>query len=317
MVSGAFFGLVAALYYCCFLLLVLLTLFIALNGRRRGGRRSLLRRVFFFLSLSLLCWQLTLFVEDRITLPAAQLWLGRANFTAIVFVVYFALRFVQEVPAKEAVKKSALSYWLLAETWLLATLTMFTPLIDAAERVEAGRALTTFGPLFPLYFLHIADYLIAALALAFRERQRATTRMARRQLTLIGGGMLLTGGIAFVTNALLPFGFGNFHYCDIGTLSTFAFVLAISYATLVHRLFALRFILRETLVYGLLMTFVLSAYSSVVFLITQYLTEGAEKLTQFSVLIIAFSLDPLRRFLETKTDYLLFSKHKSRKRNRR
>ena len=308
MVSGAFFGLIAVLYYVCFLLLALLTLFIAIRGRRRIGRRSRLRRVFFFLSLSLLCWQLTLFVEDRTPLPAAQLWLGRANFTAMVFAVYFALRFVQEVPAKEAVKKSALSYWLLAETWLLAGLTMFTPLIDAAERVEAGRAITTFGPLFSLYFLHVADYLIAALVLAFRERRRGTSRIVRRQLTLIGAGMLLTGGVAFVTNALLPYGFGNFRFCDLGTFSTLAFVLSITYATLLHRLFDLRFILRETLVYGLLMTFVLSAYSSAVFLITQYLTEGAEKVTQFAVLLIAFSLDPLRRFLEKKADRLLFSK---------
>ena len=122
MVSGAFFGLVAVLYYVCFLLLLGLTLFIAFSGRRRVRRHSRLRRAFFGLSLSLLCWQLTLFLEDRTALPLAQLWLGRANFAAIVFAPYFALRFVQEVPAKAAVKKSTLAYFLLAATWLLAAL---------------------------------------------------------------------------------------------------------------------------------------------------------------------------------------------------
>ena len=64
--------------------------------------------------------------------------------------------------------------------------------------------------------------------------------------------------------------------------------------------------LRETLVYGLLLAFVLGAYSSTVFVVSQYLTEGTGKLVQFAVLLIAFSFDPLRRFLEEKADRLLF-----------
>ena len=42
------------------------------------------------------------------------------------------------------------------------------------------------------------------------------------------------------------------------------------------------------------------------FLLTQYLTDHAGKVTQFAVLLIAFSFDPLRRFLEKRVDRLLF-----------
>ena len=65
-------------------------------------------------------------------------------------------------------------------------------------------------------------------------------------------------------------------------------------------------VLRAALVYGVLLAFVLGAYSSTIFVLTQYLTDGAGKLAQFSVLLIAFSFDPLRRFLEGKVDALLF-----------
>ena len=56
----------------------------------------------------------------------------------------------------------------------------------------------------------------------------------------------------------------------------------------------------------MLLTFVLGAYSSAVFVVSQYVTANAEKVTQFVVLFLAFSFDPLRRFLEKKVDQLLF-----------
>ena len=292
-----FWGLVALLYYLCFLLLVGLSLFIL----RRGPYRRM-KRTFLWLALCLLAWQLTLFLEVRTALPAAQLWLGRANFSAIAVAVYLALRFVQQV----AGRGGASSRWLRAETGLLSALTLLTPFVSAEERVHAGHAVTTFSLLFPLYLLHVLGYLFAALIMAFRARQGAKNAALRAQLTLIGMGMLSTGGVALVTNALLPYGFGDFRFCDIGTLSTLFFVLCVAYAVFVHGLFDLRILLRKTLVYGLLLSFVLGAYSSAVFLVTQFLTESAGKLVQFAVLLIAFSFDPLRRFLEQMADRLLF-----------
>ena len=42
-------------------------------------------------------------------------------------------------------------------------------------------------------------------------------------------------------------------------------------------LFDLRILVRRALVYGLLLAFVLGSYSSAVFVVSQYLTEGAAK----------------------------------------
>ena len=86
------------------LLLVALSLFIIMKSSRlRDGQRAR-RRIFLLLALSLLLWQITLFLEVRTVLPAAQLWLGRLNFTAIAFAPYLSLRFVQAVAAKDAAK---------------------------------------------------------------------------------------------------------------------------------------------------------------------------------------------------------------------
>jgi hypothetical protein len=123
---------------------------------------------------------------------------------------------------------------------------------------------------------------------------------------LVGWGILLTGGIAAVTNAYLPYALDDFRFCDAGTLATLFFIIAVAYAVFIHDLFALQVIVRETLVFGILLAFVLGAYTSALFVITLYLTDSAGRLSQFVVLFLAFSFDPLRRFLEKKVDRLLF-----------
>jgi hypothetical protein len=283
--------------------------------------------------LALWGWQLTLFAETRVANPEVQLQLGRLNFAAMAWAAYFAWRFVGTVsPHRPESEKRRwpignpgaqnLVPWCRAQTAFLAGLTQFTPLIDAAERVEAGVAISTYGPLFPLYVAHVVLYWLAALALVARARQQAPKATARgqrvrSQLGWIGGGMLLTGGVALVANLLLPYRFGDFRFCDLGALSTLLFLLAIAYATLWRGLFELRVLAARTLLFGILLAFVLGSYSSALFVIAQFLTESAGKWTQFAVLFIAFSLDPLRRYLEKKIDSLLFSsRSKSRPKSR-
>lgn len=313
--SSAFFGLIAWLYYGCFLMLAGLCLFIAFTGKRRRYQARG-RHTFLGLSLCLLLWQLTLFLETRIDYPAAWLWLGRLNFAMMVLAPYFALRFVQEVASKSSLHESKTKDWRLVyalETVLLIILTLFTSWIDAADRVENGHALSTFGPLLPLYGLHILGYWIATLVIAWRKRRQRKQGNVRDQLMLVGSGILMTGAVALMTNLVLPYGWGEFRFCDIGPLSVFGFLVCIAYATFLRRLFALGVVLRETLVHGILLAFVLGAYSSAVFVISQSLTASAGQWTQFAVLIIAFSFDPLRRFLEEKADSLLFGERKAKR----
>ena len=336
--------LVASLYYLAFAFLLGLVALLAVAPRNSSDRKTrragmpwspvipapaprngrAAQSLFFPLALSLLLWQLTLFWEARTTQPELQLGLGRVNFAAVSLAVYLAYRFVQEVALPSSPLPSpAWSCWLLTflriEAAALTLLTLLTPLVDEAESVVGGHPVTHFGPLFPLYLLHVLGYLAAALLTAFRARRRTTVPSWRGQLRLIGSGTLATGGVSLFTNALLPYGYGDFRFCHVGTLSTFFFLLAVAYAVFAHGLFELRLVVRATLVYGILLTLVLGAYGSAVFVTTQYLTgaAGADKLTQFVVLLIAFSFDPLRRFLEEKADGLLFTQNNRRTRNQR
>lgn len=301
---GDFLGLLAVLYYACFLLFTALSVFIAVGARDTG--RSDLRRTFILLAGALLVWQVTLFAEVRVVSASVDLWLGRVNFAIVAVAVYLALQFVRLVPLRVGEATAPVSAVLVAETAAVTTATLLTPLVDSSERVEAGLAISSYGELFPLYLVHVAAFLVAAVVIALRKRRRDDDARTRAQLVVIGVALVTTSTIALVTNALLPYVLHDFRFCDVGPLSTVLFGLAVAYCTFIHRLFDLRYVVRETLVYGVMLAFVLGVYTSGVFVATQYLTGSSGKATQFVVLLIAFSFDPLRRFLEKKADRLLF-----------
>ncbi|RYZ92134.1 MAG: hypothetical protein EOP06_05185 [Proteobacteria bacterium] len=198
---------------------------------------------------------------------------------------------------------------------MVIVLTILTSYVVESEAVINGIPTTEFGILFPLYLFHVLAYLCATTALTVQAQRCVVDRKIQGQFHLIGKGLAATSGIALVTNVFLPFWFGDFRFCDFGTLSVLFFVSAIAYAVFMHGLLDLKFVLSKAIVGGLLLTFVVGGYSSGVFLITQYLSEGENKASspaQFVVLFLAFSFDPLQRLLEEKTDDLLFGKKKNK-----
>lgn len=304
------------LYGACILSLPAATFLVLFSGVSKGSRdRRTLRHRFAWTALFLLVWVASLYVFHHYRefglgdSPDIVLWLGRVNFAAVVFAVYFAYRFVQALAGKD--RHPAGPAWdrvLLAESSVLGLLSLLTPLVDRAEIISlaAHTPATVYGVLFPLYVVHVVGYLFASIRLALRAREEAP-HPVRDQLGLVAIGILATGSVALVTNAVLPYLFGSFRFTDVGTLSTILFLLAVGWAVARHQLFDLKIFLSRTLVYGVLLSLVVSTYSAVVVLVTEQLTAGNQgALTQFSVLVIASSFDPLRRFLEAKVDALLF-----------
>jgi two-component system, NarL family, sensor kinase len=101
----------------------------------------------------------------------------------------------------------------------------------------------------------------------------------------------------------------------VGPFSTVLLLLAVAYAVVRHQLFDIRVLLRKTLVLGIALSLVLAAYSALVLIATDKLASSESGgLTRFGVLVLAFSFDPVRRFLEKRIDRLLFSERQKHQR---
>jgi len=302
-------SLISLLYFVCIAALLVLTLFIW-----RKDSRAPLNRTFALFGLSLVGWLGTLYEFNRQSDTPFLTTLGRLNFAVSAFIVLFGFLFVRHITDSQHKKQpSWLSTALTLETITLAALTLFTPWVDASEHIIGGQHVTDFGLLFPLYLAHMGLYIISALAIAFLVGRRAAKR-TRSQLLIIGLGIVVTAGITVFTNLLLPYWFNFFGLQEVGALSTMALLSALAYAISMHQLFDVRVIIKRTFVYTLLLGTVFALYSSIIFLFTQVLQGGIALsganffASMVAAVVIGLTLEPLRRWLDARTDGFLFKR---------
>lgn len=301
------FSLISVLYFVCIIGLLVLTFFIWSKDTRAP-----LNRTFALFGLSIVGWLGTLYEFNRQADTPFLTTLGRLNFALPIFIMFFGFLFVREITDPSHKKQPRwIAPVLMLETVLLAALTLFTPWVDALEHIVDGQHTTVFGKLFPLYLAHMGLYITGALAVAFLSSRNASKRI-RSQLAIIGIGIIVTTAIAVVTNLLLPYLFGYFALQEVGALSTLFFLSALAYAISMHQLFDVRVIIKRTFVYTLLLTILVASYSVIIFVFTRLIQGGVSyDPTSFvtnivAAIVIGVSLNPLRLWLEARTDGFLF-----------
>ena len=296
--------LIAGLYYLCFLVLTGLAIFIF-----RKNPSARLNRYFALFALTTLGWLVTLYFFNRTPdSPTLTVW-GRANFAFAASFVVFNYLYLPEI-ARKQVRHTK---WILLQTGVLVSITLFTGWIDEVEHLRQGEHVTVFGPLFPLYIAHIIGYVGAALYLTFFANRQAT-RKVRNQLSIIGLGIFLMALIAMMTNLLLPYFFKVFALQEVGALSIIALLSTIAYAISAHQLFDIRIIIRRTVVFTALFILIVIAYSALALLLRGAILGDPVSDTKTNIVnlvticIIGFAIEPLRRWLTIRTDQFLFKR---------
>lgn len=305
---------ITALYFLCFGALFGLAVYIY-----RRDPREWLNRYFALFSLSILGWLVTLYAFNRHGDVSGLTELGRLNFAVAALIVLFGYLFVREITAHRASRRLVASArWLSLETAGLFGVTLFTGLLDSSEHLADGQHVTTFGPLFPVFIIHIAGYIVAALYLTFVAGRHATPKV-RAQLSIIGLGIFVMAAIAVVTNLLLPYLLGDFAWQEVGALSTLALLSAIAYAISVHQLFDIRLFIRRAVVYTLLLGFTSAVYNAFIFSLTLLFQgrfgEYDWRTTIPNILIfsvIGFTFEPIRNRLDLSVSRVLYRQEQER-----
>ena len=267
---------------------------------------SRLHRYYALLALALLGWVGTLFVFGSLPEGELLLAIGRVNFAAAAVVATASCLFVAELAGHTAKYKTKYLGAVWLETAAMTVVSLGTPLIDRAETVLRGQHQTAYGPLFALYIVHVVAYLLGAVVLAFRP-SGSTTDRTRRQLRLVGAGILATTAVGVIANIVLPYWFGDFRFINVGTLSTILFSGAVGYAVFAYHLFSIRIIVRATFVLAGLLALALELYSLVLSFLAHLLplgdAQGRSFIATALVLVVnAFTQEPVRRWLERLID---------------
>lgn len=275
--------------------------------------RGRLNRSFSLFLLAVLSWLMTNALADNATIPAATLYwtkLTMASAAAIPLgLLYIAQSFTRQFKQQPLSHTLALSLPFVGVV-LVSVLTSW--LIRDAVSVD-GVTQVTFGSFASIYSTYFGAYFLLAFYTLYKNfRSAKGTTRAQLEYFLLGLTLsIITGSI---TNLILPVAFNIFSLTPLGPLST-AFLLASSaYSIIAHQLFDIRVIIRRTLVYSILLACIFATYSSVVVLAGS-IAGGLPALdsriffTYFAAaIIIGMGFDPLRRWLQNKTDQFLFKK---------
>lgn len=187
---------------------------------------------------------------------------------------------------------------------------IFVPTKHNVESISLESWGTNFTPgflyliLFPVLFI----YLGFALYRVYRNYRKSSSSREKAQLFYVFVGMASFLIIGPTTNLILPVFWGIAQLSVIGpSIAMFIFATLTAYAILVHHLLDVWFVVRLGTIFTILFAAISFIYVGIIGLLGNYV-GGIPSLVLASFLI-TFTFEPLKKFIESKTDKIFFRKH--------
>lgn len=261
--------------------------------------------------LSILGWQISLFLFYQVSDPLSVYWFGKINFVfaeLLALSLFFLCYFFPKVHIR--VEKE---YLMIATiiTFLLASVTLFTPFVVQSEIITGVRERTTvFGFLYSFFVLHFVLFTIGGIALLFIKFKKLTgLYKLQTQYLLLGFFIGIT--IGTITNIVFPLIFKVYIFQQFGLIAPLIFVLFTSYAIVKHRLLDVQLLVTRTISYSFLLLILGGVFSTGLFVAGRHLfgTNDIGQNIFFSTilaLLLAYLFQPLRNILENVTDKFFY-----------
>ncbi len=274
------------------------------------NKQSYTHRFFCLFTAASSLWAIANYMSLHQSTPEATL-------SAIRWVMFFAIFYtlmlfltIHTFPSRSILLKRYNLVFVVVLSFVVMLLTR-TPLIFSSIVGTGDQANPVPGPAIPLFALTTGGFIISSIYLLVNRFTHAVgTRRSQLQYLLIGviGSTLLI----FITNFVLVVLLKNNSLLFLGPTFTLIFVGTTAYSIIAHRLFDIRVIIKRTVVYSVLLGFVLITYALVVLFFSQIFggeaTLSARSFAPniIAAILIAFGFDPLKRWLQNVTDRYLF-----------
>ena len=273
--------------------------------------RRLVNCSFGLFALAVAAWSTGLATKVAGSEPA--IFWARWSFVAAALSMYALVLFFHTFPSRNELPRSLPLRIVTGFTFLIVILSTFTPwVVAAAETTPRGRVVT-YGPLYPLYAVHIFSCVGYSLALmSTRIRAARTARKAERhQLIYLCIALLVPGSLAIVTNLLLPLVTKVSQLTHYGPLFSVVMIAMIAHAIVRHRLMNVRLVVRRGAVYLIAATVAGTVFLSLIALIHRLTPEQSPGDAPFALqvalaLCIALAFEPLKRRIQNVLDRYVY-----------
>lgn len=159
----------------------------------------------------------------------------------------------------------------------------------------------------PLFLLHTIFFLGGGIV-SLIKKFRKSTGVEKAQIKLFLSGAIFMFSALLITNLLFIILFNNSQFIGLLPVYSLIFVGSISYAIVRHRFLDISLLVARAVSYSLLFFILIFIYAVLIFATTEILPLGINRtiLSVGSALLVAFSFNPLRTFLQRATDKILF-----------
>lgn len=274
------------------------------------NRQSATNRLFAKLVGATTIWLITTYFALKVP-PPYDIQLVRLTMALAVIQIYYLFHFVHTFPkAKQSLSNTWQKFSRIGGLIVAAIAVspfMFTDLVNGQ---------TVAGPGIIAFLLFAASHVGSALFILIKKFRHSSGSL-RSQLRFLTLGIVISFGLIALTNLGLVIFLGNASIVSLTPFYTLILFGCIAYAIFVHHLFDIRIFVRRTVIFSVLVAFAFLTYTLVVYIATALLGTRSSQLAAsgpnifidlITIIIVAFSYEPIKVWLSEKTDRWLFKK---------
>ncbi|OGB70764.1 hypothetical protein A2Y26_02710 [candidate division CPR2 bacterium GWD2_39_7] len=296
--------------YALLIIAVSLNLFLGLLVFSRNSKKPS-NLIFFLLTLALSIWSLVIFFESETLNVALVSYLVRTDFAFGLITSFTFFSFCLVFQSESKIKNTL---WIVS---LIASI-VFSGLAYSSYIIESVHFSKDMGidfqegPLFIIYSVMLIALSLVGITILIKKLS-SSRGVARSQLLYITMGLSLSATIAISTNLIIPrLLIVNETVNRLGIYGFVFMIGGIAYAIVKHRLMDIRMVVAKSLAYTLLVIILAGGYATTIFAVQRlFFPEQGYSMTHTIIQIIlamvmAFTFQPLRRFLTKVTDKIFF-----------
>lgn len=257
------------------------------------NKKSATNRFFFFLCLAISAWIFATYFSLNSPSPESTLFWTRLVMVTATAQALFVYLLVITFPDKK-LQLATWRYHILVLLGFLVAATAMSPYLFTGLTLQENGSYTPVpGPGFAL-FLPYALGLVGGGLYVLINKYRKSHGVKHRQIRLLLIGLALMFALIIIFNLILPLIIASTEAIGLSPLFTVIFAGFTTYAIITEHLFDIRVIIRRTVIFATLLSFVFAVYSTIVILFTQLFQSEQYSSLSFignlvAALVIGFS----------------------------
>jgi signal transduction histidine kinase len=265
---------------------------------------------FFLMIIATVGWTVVNGIADsKIGNISAILLANRLSFTFATFIAISFYLFTYYFP-KVVNKTRVLNIVIIILGLLVAILTLSGTVVLAIKPTQWG-----FDIVYGGLYLAFVSYFILVASFSFFilwRKYKKLTGIDRLQIRYVLLGTFLTAALASITNLILPLLTGSNPLAKYGPYSILFLIGFTTYAIVKHKLMDIKAVVARSVTYAVLLLLLAGFYAAAIFAAQAFVfpqatySVGYIALQIFLALIMAFSFQPLRRWITRITDTIFF-----------